>query len=170
MPEKYYYAKYRGKVTNNEDPDREGRICVRVAAVLGGKEIFWALPSVPYAAKDVGFFFLPPVDSNVWIEFEGGNLQHPIWTGCFWNKGEIPVLDNVSYKEVPSIKVIKTEKAMIKLNDLSEEGDGGVTIETNSGLKIVMNDSSIEISSSSTRSVKLTPDSVSVNDDALEVT
>jgi len=98
MPEKYYYAKYRGKVTNNEDPDKEGRICVRVAAVLGDKEIFWALPSVPYAAKGVGFFFLPPVDSNVWIEFEGGNLQHPIWTGCFWNKGEIPVLDNVSPK------------------------------------------------------------------------
>ena len=44
----------------------------------------WALPAVPYAGDGVGFFMIPPIGASVWIEFEHGDPDYPIWTGCFW--------------------------------------------------------------------------------------
>jgi uncharacterized protein involved in type VI secretion and phage assembly len=156
-----FFGKYRGKVTDNMDPLMQGRIRARVPAVFGEEETGWALPSSPYAGSGVGFFFVPPVDSNVWIEFEGGDGDYPIWSGGFWNAGDTPAVPGL-----PSTKIIKTDTATIKLDDLP--GAGGITIETTTGLKIVMNMTGIELSNGSA-SVKLTPASVSVNNGALEV-
>jgi uncharacterized protein involved in type VI secretion and phage assembly len=156
-----FYGKYRGKVTDNMDPLMQGRIRAKVPAVFGEEETGWALPCSPYAGSGVGFFFVPPVDSNVWIEFEGGDGDYPIWTGGFWGTGETPAMPGL-----PSTKIIKTDTATIKLDDLP--GAGGITIETTTGLKIVMNVAGIELSNGAA-SVKLTPASVSVNNGALEV-
>ena len=157
-----FYGKYKGKVTDNMDPLMQGRIRAKVPAVFGDEDTGWALPSVPYAGNGVGFFFIPPVDANVWMEFEGGNTDSPIWTGCFWGTGEAPPV----MPAIPDTKIIKTATATIKLDDLP--GVGGITIETTSGLKIVMNVSGIEISNGP-RNVKVTPASVSVNNGALEI-
>ena len=59
-------------------------------SVLGGVTSGWAAPCVPYAGPQVGFVMLPDVGSGVWIEFEGGDVSFPIWTGCYWNSGDIP--------------------------------------------------------------------------------
>lgn len=156
-----FLGKYRGKVTDNNDPLMLGRIRAKVPAVLGDQETGWALPCSPYGGSGVGFFFVPPADANVWMEFEAGNPDYPIWTGCFWGAGEVPATPGLA-----TTKIIKTDTASIKLDDLP--GVGGVTIETTSGLKIVMNVSGIEISNGAS-SIKLTPASVSVNNGALEV-
>jgi hypothetical protein len=156
-----FFGKYRGKVTDNMDPLMQGRIRAKVPAVFGEEETGWALPCSPYAGSGVGFFFVPPVDSNVWIEFEGGDGDYPIWTGGFWGVGETPAVPGLA-----STKIIKTDTATIKLDDLP--GAGGITIETTTGLKIVMNVTGIELSNGAA-SVKLTPASVSVNNGALEV-
>jgi uncharacterized protein involved in type VI secretion and phage assembly len=139
----------------------QGRIRAKVPAVFGEEETGWALPCSPYAGSGVGFFFVPPVDSNVWIEFEGGDGDYPIWTGGFWGVGETPAVPGLA-----STKIIKTDTATIKLDDLP--GAGGITIETTTGLKIVMNITGIELSNGAA-SVKLTPASVSVNNGALEI-
>ena len=86
----WFYGKYRGVVTENKDPLMLGRIRATVPAVLGDRETGWALPCAPYGGDGVGFVFLPPNETNVWIEFEGGNPDLPIWSGCFWVTGEIP--------------------------------------------------------------------------------
>jgi hypothetical protein len=156
-----FFGKYRGKVTDNMDPLMQGRIRAKVPAVFGEEETGWALPCSPYAGSGVGFFFVPPVDSNVWIEFEGGDGDYPIWTGGFWGVGETPAVPGLA-----STKIIKTDTATIKLDDLP--GAGGITIETTTGLKIVMNITGIELSNGAA-SVKLTPASVSVNNGALEI-
>ena len=75
-----FYGKYRGKVTDNTDPLMQGRIRANVPAVFGEEDTGWALPAAPYGGSGVGFFFVPPVDANVWIEFEGGDPDYPIWT------------------------------------------------------------------------------------------
>jgi uncharacterized protein involved in type VI secretion and phage assembly len=164
-----YYGKYRGVVTENEDSDQKqgkklGRIKARVPDVLGDKETGWALPCVPYAGKDVGLFLMPPKNASVWIEFEQGDTDYPIWSGCFWAEGEIPVTPYT-----PDKKVIKTGAGTITLNDSS--GDGGITIEMNKDpkLKIVLDKNGIEITSGKGASVKLKDNKVTVNDDALEV-
>lgn len=94
-----------------------------------------ALPSSPYG---IGFFFIPPIGANVWIEFEAGNLDYPIWSGCFWDRGGAPTVN-----AVPQTKMIKTDSATITLDDLPD--DGRITIESNSGLKIVMDVSGITL-------------------------
>jgi hypothetical protein len=161
MSGRLFYGKYRGKVTDNNDPLLMGRIRAKVPAVFDEEVTGWALPSMPYGGSGVGFFFVPPTDANVWIEFEEGNPDSPIWTGCFWTAGETPAVP-----ALPFVKLIKTDTATIKLDDTP--GMGGITIETSTGLKIVMNVSGIELSNGAA-SVKLTPVSVSVNNGALEV-
>lgn len=154
-----FFGKYRGLVTANLDPLEIGRIRAMVPAVLGDTETGWALPCSPYGGKDVGFFFIPPVGANVWIEFEGGNPDFPIWSGCFWRQGEAPSIGSDD-------KVIKTDFATIRINDLPEAGE--IVIESTNGLKIAMDVNGIELSNCAAK-VKMTPTSVSINDGVLEV-
>ena len=157
-----FYGKYRGKVENNVDPMMLGRVQVSVAAVLGDGTLSWALPCAPYGGSGVGFFAVPPVGANIWVEFEGGNPEQPIWSGCFWGAGELP-----SEALLPQVKVFKTDTATLTLSDLP--GSGGITIETKSGKKIKMDMMSIEITDGKW-SIKLEAASVTINGGALEVT
>lgn len=161
-----FFGKYRGTVANNVDPQQKGRIQVQVPPVLGDGRLSWAMPCLPYAGSSVGFFAVPPVGANVWVEFEAGNPDFPIWAGCFWGVGESPALP-----ALPTTKVLKTDGIMLKLDDLP--GAGGLTIEVGppvvaTPLTLVFNASGIELTNTAA-SVKLTPASVSVNNGALEV-
>jgi hypothetical protein len=85
-----FLGKFRGKVIDNRDPLRQGRLRVEVPEVLGDGTMNWAMPCVPYAGPGVGLLAPPPVGANVWVEFEAGMTDRPIWVGCFWGKGELP--------------------------------------------------------------------------------
>jgi hypothetical protein len=164
MPQ--FFGKYRGKVENDIDPMQLGRVQISVPAVLGEGKMSWAMPCVPFAGSGVGFFAIPPVGANVWVEFEGGDPNYPIWSGCFWGVGEVPALP-----ALPQMKVIKTDCITLTLSDMP--GIGGFTLEVNppavaTPLKLVFNATGIELSNSAA-SVKLTPVSVSLNNGALEV-
>lgn len=80
-----YYGKFRGLVVDNVDPTRLGRVQVKVAAVSGDLPL-WAMPCVPYRPAPPGPFDVPPIGSQVWVEFEAGDPKQPIWTGCFWTR------------------------------------------------------------------------------------
>jgi uncharacterized protein involved in type VI secretion and phage assembly len=107
-----YYGKYRGRVTNNEDPKNLGRIRARVSEVLGDVETGFALPCAPYAGYGVGFFALPPVGAGVWIEFEAGDVSRPIWSGCWWGEEHRPK-DEGGSSASPPLKILRTEKGML---------------------------------------------------------
>lgn len=161
-----YFGKYRGKVENNIDPMLLGRVQVSAPAVLGDGKLSWAMPCLPYAGSGVGFFVVPPVGANVWVEFEGGDADYPIWSGCFWGVGEAPAAP-----AIPAMKVLKTDGITLTLSDLP--GAGGFTLEVNppvvaTPLKLAFTSAGIEVSNGAA-SVKLTPASVSVNNGALEV-
>jgi hypothetical protein len=80
-----YYGKYRGYVHDVSDPDNRGRIRAMVPRLLGEETpTGWALPSLPYAGPDQGFFTIPELGVGVWIEFEEGDLSKPIWSGMWW--------------------------------------------------------------------------------------
>lgn len=160
---KQFFGKYRGVVTDNQDPSMLGRIRAKVQDILGDNDSGWALPCVPYAGSSVGLFLIPPVKASVWIEFEHGNPDYPIWSGCFWAQGEVPVSP-----AVPEKKMLKTDIGTITLDDTP--GAGGITIETSAGMKIVITTSGIEIDNGQGGTVKLSGPKVSINDTALEVT
>ncbi len=99
--EEKVFGKHRGVVTNNQDPQHLGRLKARVPDVLGSAESGWAMPCAPYVEPKTGFLMLPPVGIGVWIEFEGGDLAHPIWSGCWWSsEAEMPpvVVGNLQHK------------------------------------------------------------------------
>jgi uncharacterized protein involved in type VI secretion and phage assembly len=155
-----FYGKYRGVVTDNDDPNGLGRVRVKVQDVLGDQESGWALPALLYAGDSVGLYLIPPVDAFVWVEFEHGNPDYPVWTGCFWlSNTKVP-----SEASGPSIKLLKTDIATITIDDDA----GSISIENDSGMKIVMDSQQIEISNGG-QSITLSAESVSVNDGALEV-
>jgi uncharacterized protein involved in type VI secretion and phage assembly len=157
-----FYGKYRGVVTDNRDPNNLGRIRARVQDVYGDEESGWAMPSVPYAGSRVGLYLIPPQRASVWIEFEHGDPDYPVWSGCFWAASEMP-LSPVS----PDKKVLKTDAGTLTFDDT--QGAGGITIETTAGLKIKMDQNGIEISNGAQK-ILLSASSVSVNSGALEVT
>jgi hypothetical protein len=82
---KRFFGKYRGAVVNNVDPLFQGRLIVSVPDVFGILTSPWAMPCVPMAGPIMGTSFIPPIGAKVWIEFEQGDPQTPIWVGCFWD-------------------------------------------------------------------------------------
>ncbi len=155
-----FYGKFRGIVSDNQDPLMLGRIRAKVQDVLGDNESGWALPSSPYVGNGVGLFLIPPTSSSVWIEFEHGDPDYPIWSGGFWAQGEVPASPGVA-----EMKVLKTDTCTITINDLI----GSISIEMQTGAKIEISPTDIEISTGTGGSIKLTGPQVSVNDGALEV-
>jgi hypothetical protein len=88
VPERFL-GKFRGTAVDTRDPLLQGRVQVLVPEVLGDNPS-WALPCVPYAGPGVGLLAPPPQGGNVWVEFEAGSPERPIWVGCFWGRGELP--------------------------------------------------------------------------------
>jgi len=119
-----YYGKYRGRVESNVDPELMGRIQVSCPAVVGLR-LGWAMPCVPYAGPGVGWYAIPPIGADVWVEFEGGDPNYPIWAGCFWQPGEIPIPPGN-----PETKAFVTTACRMVMNDLVEAG-GGWSVEVN---------------------------------------
>ncbi|MCB0039345.1 MAG: baseplate assembly protein [Caldilineaceae bacterium] len=141
---------------------QQGRIQVSCPAVLGDGSLSWAMPCAPFAGNGVGFFAIPPTGANVWVEFEGGDPDYPIWSGGFWGPGEAPASPALA-----EMKVLKTSTGTITINDLP--GAGGITIETTTGMKISLTALGLEITNGQGAAIKLTGPQVSVNDGALEV-
>lgn len=161
-----FYGKYRGIVTDNKDPLMMGRIRARVPDALGDQESGWAMPCAPLGGNSTGFFALPAAGTGVWIEFERGDLDYPIWSGCWWGSAAEmpPVMLVLPYKKV----MLKTESGNSILLD-DTPGTGGITLETTGGQKIVINSMGIEITNGQGASIKMTGPQVSINNGALEV-
>ncbi len=85
-----HFGKYRGLVRDISDPDNLCRIKASVPAVYDAEDSPWAMPAFPYAGPQHGLVLLPEVGDGVWIEFEGGDISRPIWSGCWWANNQRP--------------------------------------------------------------------------------
>lgn len=120
-----YYGKYQAIVVDNEDPMFLGRITFAAPAFPGMIDTF-AWPCVPYAGEQVGFCFTPPLGASVWIEFEEGDPNHPIWTGCFWKEAEMP-----EEAEIPEVNVLVSPTINLMAPKIQVEGITTISGETN---------------------------------------
>jgi len=162
-----FYGKFRGIVSDIQDPLMMGRIKAKVPDIFGADESGWAMPCAPFGGSGMGFFSLPSVGAGVWIEFEQGDPDYPIWTGCWWGSvAEVPpLLLAPPYKK---LMIITEGGNSITLDDTP--GIGGITLETSSGQKIKLSATGLEIDNGMGGSIKLTGPQVSINSGALEVT
>jgi len=161
-----FFGKYKGEVIRNVDPLNKGRLEIKVPQVLK-ETVVWALPCVPYAGKNIGFFAMPNPGVGVWIEFEAGDPSYPIWTGCFWADGDI-----AQEEANPDIKFFRTNKASFRIDD----SNGEILIENDSGHSITMTTNEIKIKSGSviqeasgSKITELSSASFKVNSGNLEV-
>src|SRR5262245_54526747 len=101
---KRHYGKHRGTVINNLDPLQLGRVNVQVPGVTGRLPSTWALPCVPIAGKQMGTFVVPQIGAGVWVEFENGDINLPVWVGGFWGTAaEVPALALAGLPGSPSL-------------------------------------------------------------------
>ncbi|MBE9180045.1 baseplate assembly protein [Oculatella sp. LEGE 06141] len=163
-----FFGKYRGKVEQNFDPESRGRIQVSVPEVLGTGRLSWAMPCVPYAGIQAGLYAVPPKNANIWVEFEGGNPERPIWTGCFWGLGETPALALVPPQPVQHILLQTTGQNTLHISDALDP-TGGILLKTAKGAMIVINDVGITITNGKGASIALVGNMVSINGTALTV-
>jgi uncharacterized protein involved in type VI secretion and phage assembly len=153
-----FYGKYRGTVTAVDAGTF--RIKAKVPAVLQDQDSGWCMPCVPYAGGDVGFVFLPEVGAGVWIEFEGGDVSYPIWTGCYWRTDEQP--SDAS----PTVKAIIT-KASHKIL-LDDDGET-ITVSDQKQNQITLDSSGVSVERGG-KKVVVSDAEVNVNDGAWAVT
>jgi uncharacterized protein involved in type VI secretion and phage assembly len=163
-----FFGKYRGVVTDNVDPLMIGRIRARVPDVMGERDSGWALPCAPFGGDQMGFFAVPKVGAGVWIEFEHGDPDQPIWAGCWW--GSAAEMPPTLLAPPPASKkvMLRTEAGhSIVIDDTP--GVGGITLETASGQKIALTAAGVEIDNGMGAKITLRGPQVSVNNGALEV-
>ena len=165
-----YYGKYRGSVLNNIDPLQMGRLMVQVPDITGLAPSSWAIPCVPIAGIQNGMAALPIIGSGVWVEFEQGDPDHPIWTGCFWGSAaEVPALSKLVPPGVPGITFQTPLQNGLTINDVPGP-TGGIMIKSATGASIIVNDTGIYIQNGKGASLVMAGPTVTVNNGALVIT
>jgi hypothetical protein len=128
-----FYGKYRGSVVDNVDPLGTGRLLVSVPDVFGLFPTSWAMPCVPLGGLQSGVFVRPPQQAGVWVEFEGGNPDHPIWTGFFWgSRAETPATAGTLAPGSP-VFLVETSgrsKAVVSDSPVAPMKGGGVLLQS----------------------------------------
>ena len=164
-----YYGKYRGTVINNIDPMNIGRLQVMVPDVSNVMPSSWAMPCAPVAGINNGMFALPMIGSGVWIEFEQGDPDYPIWVGGFWGTAaEAPVLSHMVPPGVPGITLQTPLKNGVVISDVPGP-TGGILLQTATGAMISVSDVGITISNGKGAVITMTGPTVDINAGALTV-
>lgn len=164
------YGKYRGMVLNNIDPLQKGRVQVQVPDVLGLGISTWAMPCVPIAGTQAGVYVVPAIGSGVWVEFEGGNTDYPVWVGGFWGSvADVPVLALApAIPGSPNIVLQTQGQNSLVLSDVP--GTGGIMLKSTTGAMILVNDLGITISNGKGATIVMTGPTVTINAGALVIT
>jgi uncharacterized protein involved in type VI secretion and phage assembly len=156
-----------GLVTNNQDPDGQGRVKVKFPWLSDQDESHWARLAAPMAGQDRGAYFLPEVDDEVLLAFEHGDARFPYILGALWNGKDAPPARNDDGKN--NLRVIKSRSGhVIKLNDES----GRETIEiTGKGQteKIVIDASANTITITTNKDITLSAPQGAIRLDARKI-
>ena len=167
--EQRYYGKYRGTVLNNIDPMQQGRLQVQVPDVAGLMPSSWAMPCVPFAGIQNGMVALPVIGSGVWVEFEQGDADHPIWTGCFWGSAaEIPAMALATPPGLPAVTLQTPLQNGITISDLPGP-TGGIMLKSATGATLIVNDTGIYIQNGRGAMITLVGPTVTINNGGLTV-
>ena len=165
-----YFGKYRGVVLQNIDPMGIGRLQVQVIGVFTLASS-WAMPNFPVAGTQTGMVAIPPVRAGVWVEFEQGDPDYPIWTGCYYTtRAEVPPMVQLVTPPIPAMTMQTPLKNTIQLSDAPPSpASGGVVLRSATGAGIVVNDSGVYISDGKGGTITMVGGVVTVNSGALVI-
>lgn len=173
-PNRTYYGKYRGTVLQNIDPEQRGRLQLTIPDVLGAIPSSWAEPCVPLAGPTgppMGVYMVPPIGAGVWVEFEHGDPDHPIWVGCRWgSQSDVPTLAKAGNPADPNIIIQSLLQHSVMISDMPPTpATGGIILQSTTKAMIVVNDSGIYLDNGKGASIMLVGPNVTINKGALVV-
>jgi hypothetical protein len=146
-----------------------GRVQVIVPDVSGVGPTSWAMPCLPGAGINTGVFTVPPIGAGVWIEFEHGDPDYPIWVGGFWGSpAEVPVLARTVLPGLDGFTIQTTLANGLVVSDVPGP-TGGVLIKTATGAMISVSEVGIVISNGQGATISLIGPTVDINTGALTV-
>lgn len=169
--ESRFYGKYRAFVSDNNDPKNLGRLKLKIPSVLGPDTASgWAMPCAPYGGGSArGFFFVPEPGDGVWVEFEGGLLEYPVWVGTFWSLSssatEVPA--PAASQGPPTCKLIKTKAHTIELEDAS--GSETILISDSNNNKLTIDKNGILIEDTNGNKIKMESGGVTIQSSQIKV-
>lgn len=170
-----FFGKFRGTVVQNVDPEQRGRLMLMVPDVMALLPTTWAEACVPLAGPTgppMGAYMVPPIGAGVWVEFEHGDPDYPIWTGCRWGAAsDVPPLAHAGNPADPNIVLQSLLQHKFMISDMPPTpATGGIVLQSTTGARIVVNDSGIYIDNGKGASITLAGPTVTVNNGALVVT
>jgi len=134
-----------GIVTNNQDPEKMGRVRVKFPWLSDDHESWWARIATPMAGPNRGVYFLPEVDDEVLVGFEHGDVRYPYVIGSLWNGQDAPPGNNDDGKN--NIRLIHSRSGhLVRLDDTN--GDEKIEIIDKTGsnsITIRSSDNSVTI-------------------------
>lgn len=168
-----FLGKYRATVLNNVDPETRGRLMLSIPDVLGVVPSTWAEPCTPLAGPTgppMGVYMVPPIGAGIWVEFEQGDPNYPIWVGCRWGgASDIPPLAHAGLPISPNIVMQTAGQNSFVISDLPGP-TGGIMLKSATGAaSIIVNDTGIYIQNGMGASLVMTGPSVTINNGALVV-
>lgn len=168
-----FVGKYRATVLNNVDPEFRGRLMLTIPDVLGLVPSTWAEPCTPLAGPTgpaMGVYMVPPIGAGVWVEFEQGDPNYPIWVGCRWGgQSDVPPLAHAGLPISPNIVMQTAGQNSFVISDLPGP-TGGLMLKSATGASIIVNDTGIYIQNGKGASLIMTGPTVTINNGALVVT
>lgn len=163
---------YRGTVMNNIDPDMRGRLLLTVPDALGLIPTSWAEPCAPLAGPTgppMGVYMVPPIGAGVWVEFEHGNADFPVWIGCrFGASSDVPTLAQAGLPVSPNIVMQTVGQNTLVISDLPGP-TGGIMLKSATGASIIVNDTGIYIQNGKGASITMTGPTITINEGALTI-
>jgi hypothetical protein len=169
-----YIGKFRGTVLQNIDPLRKGRLQLMVPDVMSLLPTTWAEPCVPLAGPTgppMGVYMVPPIGAGVWVEFEYGDANRPVWVGCRWGlPSDIPPVAQLGNPADPNIVIQSLLQHSIMISDMPPTPvTGGIILKSTTGAMIVVNDSGIYISNGKGAMITLIGPAIDFNTGALTI-
>jgi hypothetical protein len=170
-PVKHFYGKYRGTVINNLDPEFRARLICEVPDALGLVPSSWCEACVPLAGptgSPMGAYFVPPIGAGVWVEFERGDPNKPIWSGCRFAPSDAPTLAFAGLPVSPSIVLQTALQNAIIVSDLPGP-TGGIMLKSTTGATLIVNDTGIYIQNGKGAMMTMVGPAIDFNGGALTV-
>ncbi|QQP98140.1 phage baseplate assembly protein V [Lysobacter enzymogenes] len=166
---------YRGTVTLNTDPEFRGRLLLMIPDVTTFVPSTWAEPCTPLAGPTgpgMGVYMVPTVGAAVWVMFEHGDVNKPVWMGCrFDTQADAPSMSKLSNPLDPSIIISTVLQNQLIISDLPPTPlTGGIVLQTTTGAMLVVNDSGIYIDNGKGASIWLVGPTITFNKTAMAIT
>ncbi|MDH3684038.1 MAG: phage baseplate assembly protein V [Acidimicrobiia bacterium] len=153
---------YQGTVVKSRHDLGELKIKVKVPDVLGACAV-WARSRHP------GLYRTPSKGDGVWVEFQNGDIDQPVWSGEFKARPDQNQLDLGDRMEPDKVILIVTPGGQkVRLSD--RIGDESITLEVKGGAKIELTRQTITLQVGTAKiELKAAGNEVDINSGALNV-